>query len=155
MGGVIWGDADLDAITFYDLDPVLFHPTGKNTSDRDLIVAFYFHGSATQYPGDDAFQLDQIISTQWCSFLIISVRFAPPATPVPIFQLGWSAGLSEGNTLAPPARRQWRVGHNWNCGMMEYWVFYLKDCHSSPCKTTYSILSLYLAYVNKPEDYFN
>ena len=56
--GVIWGDADLNTITFYDLNPVLFHAAGKNTSDNDLIIAFYFHGPATQYPGDNAFQLD-------------------------------------------------------------------------------------------------
>ena len=55
---IIWGDAYLDAITFDDLDPMFFHPAGKNTSDNDLIIAFYFHGPATQYPGNDAFQLD-------------------------------------------------------------------------------------------------
>jgi hypothetical protein len=58
MCGIIWGDTNLDAITFYYLDPVFFHSAGKNTSYNDLIIAFYFHRPATQYPGNDAFQLD-------------------------------------------------------------------------------------------------
>ena len=45
MGGIVGGDTDLDPISFDDLDPVLFHPPWENTSDDDLIVAFYFHGA--------------------------------------------------------------------------------------------------------------
>jgi hypothetical protein len=52
---------------------MLFHPAGENTSDDDLIITFYFHGPATQYPGNDALQLDQIVSTQWPSFKIKTV----------------------------------------------------------------------------------
>jgi hypothetical protein len=48
----------MDAITFYDLNPMLFHPAGKDASDNDLIIAFYLHSPTTQYPGNDALQLD-------------------------------------------------------------------------------------------------
>lgn len=58
MGGIIGGDADLNAVTFYDLNPVLLHAAGENTSDNDLIIAFDFHSPATQYPGNNALQLD-------------------------------------------------------------------------------------------------
>ena len=58
MGGIVRGDADLNPISFDDLDPVLFHPPGEHTPDDDLIIAFYFHGPTAQYTGDCALQLD-------------------------------------------------------------------------------------------------
>ena len=65
MGGIIGGHTHLDPVTLEDLYPVLLHPTGQHPSDDHIIITFNLHGSTTQNPGHDTFQLDQIVSTQW------------------------------------------------------------------------------------------
>lgn len=44
MRSIVWGDTDLDAISFDDFNPMLFHPTGEYAPDDDLVIAFYLHG---------------------------------------------------------------------------------------------------------------
>ena len=47
MRSVIRGNTYLDPIPFYDSDPILFHPAGKNAPHNYIVVAFDFHASTT------------------------------------------------------------------------------------------------------------
>ena len=55
MGCVIRGNTYPDSITFYHLNPILFHPSRKNTPDNDIIVTFDFHDPAPQNPDNNTF----------------------------------------------------------------------------------------------------
>ena len=68
MRCVVGGYAHLDTVSNHDLDPELFHSTGKYASYGDIVITFDFHCAATEDPGDHAFQLDQIFSTQNAPF---------------------------------------------------------------------------------------
>lgn len=57
MGGVIGRDAYLNAITFYHLNPVLFHAAGKHSPDHHIIIAFNLHGPPAQDPDYFTFKL--------------------------------------------------------------------------------------------------
>ncbi len=70
MCGIIWRNAYLDPIPFYDSDSVLFHPAGKNGPHRYIVIAFDFHATATQDLGYHTLQLDEIASCQNTPFAI-------------------------------------------------------------------------------------
>jgi hypothetical protein len=55
---VVRGDADLDPVSNHDLDPMLFHPSGKHCPYDHIIVAFDFHRAAAKDLGDCAVKLD-------------------------------------------------------------------------------------------------
>ena len=44
MWGIVWGDADLDAISLDDFNPVFLHPPGEYAPDDDLVITLYLHG---------------------------------------------------------------------------------------------------------------
>lgn len=70
MGCIIGGYAYLYPVSLYNLDPVFFHAAGKDACDNDVIIALNLHGPPAHNPGHQAFQLNQISSTQGAPFLI-------------------------------------------------------------------------------------
>jgi hypothetical protein len=48
VGGIIGGDADLDAVSNHNLDSVFFHSSGQHTPYSDVIVTLDFHIASTQ-----------------------------------------------------------------------------------------------------------
>ena len=58
MGGIIRGYAYLDSIALYNLNPVFFHPTGKDAGNYYVVLALNFHGPSAHYPGHQAFQFN-------------------------------------------------------------------------------------------------
>ena len=58
MGCIIGRYADLNTVANHYLDPVFFHSARENTSHRDVILAFNFHGTTAKDFGNDALQLN-------------------------------------------------------------------------------------------------
>jgi len=54
MGCVVRRDTHLNFVSNHDLDPVLFHPSGKYTPDDHTIFALDFHAAAPQDFSDDS-----------------------------------------------------------------------------------------------------
>jgi len=64
VGRIIGGDTHLDPISLDNLDTVFLHTPRQNPSYGDIIITLDFHGSSTEDPGYDTFQLYEILSAQ-------------------------------------------------------------------------------------------
>ena len=53
---IIGRDINLYTIALDNLNPVLFHASGKDPSNHDIIITMDLHGTAAQYSGDLAFE---------------------------------------------------------------------------------------------------
>ena len=52
VGGIIGGNAHLDAIPDHHFDPMLFHSSRKYAPNNDVVVTLDFHGATTEDFGD-------------------------------------------------------------------------------------------------------
>jgi hypothetical protein len=68
MGGVVRGHAYLYAVSDHHLYAELFHAPGQYRSHHHVVAAFYFEGSAPQYPGDSPLDLNQIVPAHKAPF---------------------------------------------------------------------------------------
>jgi hypothetical protein len=100
VGGVIRGNAYLDAVSNHHLDAVLFHAAGKAPADGHVIITLDFHNTAPQDPGYFSFQLDSIISAQSLVYSFRDIGMIRNASSISYFD-----PISQGNPQKKAA--QW------------------------------------------------
>ena len=55
MGRIIWRDTNLYAIADHDFDPELFHPPGKPSCHRKIIIALHLYDAGPKNLRDSTF----------------------------------------------------------------------------------------------------